>query len=79
MKVWVIGASTDSKHSISDLDLKLPIAIVIGGEDKGIRTQVRKECDYLGSLPITKNIESLNLSVAAGIVLFEAVRQRKYK
>ena len=79
MGVWVIGASTDSKQSIYDFDLKIPIAIVIGGEDKGIRTQVRKECDYLGSLPITKNIESLNLSVAAGIVLFEAVRQRKYK
>ena len=79
MGVWVIGASTDAKQSIYDFDLKIPIAIVIGGEDKGIRTQVRKECDYVGSLPITKNIESLNLSVAAGIVLFEAVRQRKYK
>ena len=66
-------------QSIYDFDLKTPIAIVIGGENKGIRPQVRKECDFVGSIPIKENIESLNVSVATGIVLYEAIRQRKYK
>ena len=79
MGVWVIGAARDTEESIYDFDLKIPIAIVLGGEKKGIRSQVRKECDFVGSLPMTEKIESLNVSVATGIVLYEAVRQRKYK
>ena len=77
--VWVIGAARDTEESIYDFDLKIPIAIVMGGEKKGIRSQVRKECDFVGSLPMKEKIESLNVSVATGIVLYEAVRQRKYK
>ena len=79
MGVWVIGAARDTEESIYDFDLKIPIAIVMGGEKKGIRSQVRKESDFVGSLPMTEKIESLNVSVATGIVLYEAVRQRKYK
>ena len=79
MGVWVIGAARDTEESIYDFDLKIPIAIVMGGEKKGIRSQVRKECDFVGSLPMKEKIESLNVSVATGIVLYEAVRQRKYK
>ena len=77
MGIWVIGAVGNTEESIYDFDLKGAIAIVIGGEDKGIRSLVRNECDFIGSLPITKRIESLNASVATGIILFEAVRQRK--
>ncbi len=77
MGVWIIGAAGNAEESIYDFDLKGAIAIVIGGEDKGIRPLVRNECDFIGSLPITKRIESLNASVATGIILFEAVRQRK--
>ena len=76
---WIIGTDGDAEQSIYDFDLKSPIAIVVGGENKGIRTQVLKECDFVGSLPTTEDIESLNVSVTTGIVLFEAVRQRKYK
>jgi len=74
--IWIIGTSSDTKESIYNLDLNIPIAIVIGGESTGIRSQVLKECDFIGSLPINENIESLNASVATGIVLYEAVRQR---
>ncbi len=77
--IWIIGTASDAKKSVYNLDLKIPIAIVIGGESMGIRSQVRKECDFIGSLPIKKKIESLNASVAAGIVLYEAVRQREYR
>ena len=77
MGIWVIGAVGNTEESIYDFDLKGAIAVVIGGEDKGIRSLVRNECDFIGSLPITKRIESLNASVATGIILFEAVRQRK--
>ena len=77
MGIWVIGAVGNTEESIYDFDLKGAIAIVIGGEDKGLRALVRNECDFIGSLPITKKIESLNTSVATGIILFEAVRQRK--
>ena len=79
MGIWVIGAARDTEESIYDFDLKIPIAIVLGGEKKGIRSQVRKECDFVGSLPMKEKIESLNVSVATGIVLYEVVRQRKYK
>ena len=74
--IWIIGTSSDTKESIYNLDLNIPIAIVIGGESTGIRSQVLKECDFIGSLPINEKIESLNASVATGIVLYEVVRQR---
>jgi len=79
MGIWIIGTVSDAKESIYDFDLKIPIAIVIGGESNGIRSQVQKECDFIGSLPINKKIESLNVSVATAIVLYEALRQRRYR
>jgi len=75
--VWVVGTSGDADESIFDLELTAPIAIVMGGEGKGMRASIRKECDYIGSLPITGQIESLNVSVATGVVLYESVRQRR--
>lgn len=75
--VWVVGTAGDAEQSIYELDLKIPTAIVMGGEGKGMRDSVRKECDYVASLPINGQVESLNVSVAAGVTLYEVVRQRR--
>ena len=74
--VWVVGTAGDAEQSIYDLDLKTPTAIVMGGEGKGMRDSVKKECDYIASIPIKGKIESLNVSVAAGVALYEVIRQR---
>ena len=74
--VWVVGTTGDAEQSIYALDLKIPTAIVMGGEGKGMRDSVQKECDYVASLPINGQVESLNVSVAAGVVLYEVIRQR---
>lgn len=75
--VWVVGTAGDAEQSIYELDLKIPTAIVMGGEGKGMRSSVQKECDYIASLPIHGQVESLNVSVAAGVVLYEVIRQRR--
>ncbi len=75
--VWVVGTAGDADQSIYDLDLKIPTAIIMGGEGKGMRASVQKECDYVASLPILGQIESLNVSVATGVVLYETIRQRQ--
>ncbi len=74
--IWVVGTDSEAVQSVYDLDLKMPTAIVMGGEHQGIRDLVKKECDYIAALPQTGTIESLNVSVATGVVLYEAVRQR---
>ncbi|MFT5396756.1 MAG: 23S rRNA (guanosine2251-2'-O)-methyltransferase [Gammaproteobacteria bacterium] len=74
--VWVVGTAGDVEQTIYDLDLKIPTAIVMGGEGKGMRDSVQKECDYTASIPIHGDVESLNVSVAAGVVLYEVMRQR---
>ncbi len=74
--VWVVGTAGDAEQSIYELDLKIPTAIVMGGEGKGMRDSVRKECDYTASLPLHGHVESLNVSVATGVVLYEVIRQR---
>lgn len=74
--VWVYGAAGEAQTSIYQVDCKAPIAMVLGAEDKGIRRLTRVHCDGLFSLPMLGSVSSLNVSVAAGIVLYEAVRQR---
>lgn len=74
--VWVIGAEAGSEIVYWNADLTLPAALVLGGEDRGVRRLVREKCDYLVSLPLMGKIQSLNVSVAAGILLYEAMRQR---
>ena len=74
--VWVIGLSPDAKDPWSSFDYKEPVAIVLGSEGRGLRKRVAATCDTLVSLPQMGQVESLNLSVAAGIVLYEVVRQR---
>jgi 23S rRNA (guanosine2251-2'-O)-methyltransferase len=74
--VWTIGLAGDAPKRYDDIDYTLPTAIVLGGEGSGLRRLVRERCDWLVSIPMAGHVASLNVSVAAGIVLFEAVRQR---
>jgi len=74
--VWVAGAAGEASDTVYQSDLKGPLAIVMGSEGDGLRELTRKTCDFLWKIPIAPGVESLNVSVAAGVFLFEAVRQR---
>lgn len=74
--VWLVGTAGDAGSSLFEADLKGPLALIMGGEEKGLRRLTREACDLLVRLPMAGTVESLNVSVAAGIALFEAVRQR---
>lgn len=74
--VWTVGLDQAAPQRWYDVDFTLPTAIVLGAEGTGLRRLVRERCDLLTSIPLHGHVESLNVSVAAGIVLFEAVRQR---
>ena len=75
-QVWTIGLAGDAGDLYTDVDWTLPSAIVLGAEGTGLRRLVRERCDRLVRLPMQGAVESLNVSVAAGVVLYEAVRQR---
>jgi 23S rRNA (guanosine2251-2'-O)-methyltransferase len=75
--VWVVGLDGQARQSVFDADFKGPLALVVGSEEKGIRPRVKKQCDYLVSIPQFGRISSLNASVAAGVVIYEALRQRR--
>ena len=74
--VWLIGAVGNATSSLFATDLTGPLALAMGGEGKGLRRLTREHCDLLVSLPMLGTVESLNVSVAAGICLYEALRQR---
>lgn len=74
--IWIAGAEENAKATIFQQDLTGPVALVLGSEGKGIRRLVREKCDYLVAIPMAGSLSSLNVSVAAGICLFEVVRQR---
>lgn len=73
---WVFGTDAEGKTDYDKADYKGPIAIVIGSEGEGMRDVVRRECDFLLSIPMAGNVNSLNAAVAAGIVIYEAVKGR---
>ena len=73
----IIGTSDDAERTIYDLDLTGPVAIVLGAEGPGMRQITRKTCDELVSIPMSGAVESLNVSVAAGVCLYEVLRQRR--
>jgi 23S rRNA (guanosine2251-2'-O)-methyltransferase len=73
---WIVGFDGAGKERWDQVDYKRPVVMVLGGEGRGIRRLVREHCDHLVSLPMFGHVGSLNVSVAAGIALFEAVRQR---
>jgi 23S rRNA (guanosine2251-2'-O)-methyltransferase len=75
--VWTVGLAGDAPECYSDLDLTMPTAVVLGAEGDGLRRLVREKCDRTASIPMLGHVGSVNVSVAAGIVLFEAVRQRR--
>jgi 23S rRNA (guanosine2251-2'-O)-methyltransferase len=75
--VWTIGLAGDADRRYDEIDFTLPSALVLGAEGDGLRRLVRDRCDWLVSIPMRGQVDSLNVSVAAGVVLFEAVRQRQ--
>jgi len=74
--IWCIGASDDAPRTLYEADLKGPVALVLGAEGAGLRQLTRKTCDELVGIPMRGAVESLNVSVAAGVCLYEALRQR---
>jgi 23S rRNA (guanosine2251-2'-O)-methyltransferase len=74
--VWTVGLDAEADLHYDDIDLTLPTALVVGAEGSGLRRLVRERCDRLASIPMRGQLGSLNVSVAAAILLFEAVRQR---
>ena len=74
--IWVTATAGEADKYIYDIDFKGPSAIIMGAEGKGVRRLTRESCDFLAKLPMAGHVSSLNVSVATGICLFEAVRQR---
>jgi 23S rRNA (guanosine2251-2'-O)-methyltransferase len=76
-RLFVVGTAGDAQTLLYDADLKGPLAIVMGNEEKGLRRLTREQSDLLVRLPMAGRVESLNVSVATGVTLFEALRQRR--
>ena len=74
--IWVVGLDERGSKTYDGLDYNMDCAIVLGAEGKGVHELVRKKCDFLVSIPMLGKVSSLNVSVAAGVVLYEIVRQR---
>jgi 23S rRNA (guanosine2251-2'-O)-methyltransferase len=77
--VWVVGTAMEAEQDYTDWDWTRPSALVLGGEGKGLHRLVAENCDVLVKIPMYGKIDSLNVSVAAGVILFEARRQREEK
>jgi len=75
--VWTVGLAGDGSTTYDAIDLTLPTALVVGAEGTGLRRLVRERCDWVASIPMAGHVGSLNVSVATGVALFEAVRQRR--
>lgn len=74
--VWLVGAAGEASANFYDVDLRAPTALLLGGEEQGLRDLTRRSCDHLVSIPMQGTVSSLNVSVATGILLFETIRQR---
>lgn len=74
--VWVVGSDANGCEDMYQVDMKMPIAIVMGSESKGMRRLTRETCDFIVRIPMIKELDSLNISVAAGILIYEVLRQR---
>ncbi|MOA23326.1 23S rRNA (guanosine-2'-O-)-methyltransferase RlmB [compost metagenome] len=77
--LWVVGTAGEAEVSLYDQDLTGPTILIMGAEGKGMRRLTREHCDYLVNLPMGGSVSSLNVSVATGVCLFEAQRQRSVK
>jgi 23S rRNA (guanosine2251-2'-O)-methyltransferase len=76
-KIWVVGTMADAQRNYTEWDWTLPTAIFLGSEGTGLHRLVRERCDTLVRIPVLGHLESLNVAVAAGVVLYEALRQRR--
>ena len=76
--IWVMGAAGETTQTAYQTDFTVPLALVVGAEGKGLRRLTKEQCDMLIKLPMAGQVESLNLSVATGVLLYEIVRQRLY-
>lgn len=76
---WIAGTDLQAPKTIFECDLKIPLALIIGSEGKGVRSNLKNQCDFLVKIPMTGKIDSLNVSVSAGIFLYEAYRQKNSK
>jgi 23S rRNA (guanosine2251-2'-O)-methyltransferase len=74
--LWVVGAAAEAESTAASVDLRGPTVLVMGAEGSGLRQNTRQHCDLLVRLPSLGTVESLNVSVAAGMLLYEATRQR---
>jgi 23S rRNA (guanosine2251-2'-O)-methyltransferase len=79
LNIWVVGATADATLNYTEWDWTLPSALFLGSESSGLHRLVRERCDTLVRIPVRGRIESLNVSVAAGVILYEALRQRSAK
>ncbi len=77
--IWVVGTADNAEMSYTSADFTVPLCIVLGNEGEGIRRLVKQKCDYLVHLPMLGKIQSLNVSVATGVLLYEVLRQRAAK
>jgi 23S rRNA (guanosine2251-2'-O)-methyltransferase len=77
--VWAVGLAADAAEPYDEIDFTMPTAIVVGSEGDGLRRLTRDRCDRLARIPMAGSVDSLNVSVAAGITLFEAARQRRVR
>lgn len=76
--IWIIGTDCAAKSSIYDLDLTIPLALIMGAEEHGLRRLTAEHCDFRAQIPLSGAVQSLNVAVATGVCLFEALRQRHY-
>ena len=75
--IWTVGLDERGQKTYDELDYKMDCAIILGAEGHGLHEQIRKKCDFLVSIPMVGKIASLNVSVAAGVVMYEIARQRR--
>ena len=73
---WIVGSTLENSQEYTSVDYKMPVALIMGNEEKGIRQLVANNCDFLVSIPMKGKIQSLNVSVAAGVLLAEVIRQQ---
>jgi 23S rRNA (guanosine2251-2'-O)-methyltransferase len=74
--IWIIGSTGEAEQTIFSLDLKMSLALVMGAEGTGMRHLTQENCDFLVKIPMRGQVESLNVSVAAAIMIYEVLRQK---
>jgi 23S rRNA (guanosine2251-2'-O)-methyltransferase len=74
---WIMGTSLNDSRDYRNIDYKIPMVIIMGNEERGIRSIISKKCDFLIKIPILGKLQSLNVSVASGIILYEVLKQRE--